>query len=507
MLRNTFLHLPGVGAKTERSLWERGIGDWDALMASLEDAASGSERLPSGFKRRAPQLIRELGESADALNRHDAGYFAARLPSSARWRLLGEFEDSAVYLDIETTGLSRYYHEITVVGMYTSDGYVGAVRDVQLDSVLDRLRAAPLVVTFNGATFDLPFLSHKIREFPLPPVHVDLRYALRRIGLTGGLKKIEEALGFQRSASAGLNGRDAVHLWYRYLQGDSASLRTLLEYNVEDTSVLVSLARHVHDELAADLPLETADLQNDHKQISVRKRRDRRAVRNLHAAAAEVPLPKPTVSLAALVKETRLTMPKVVGIDLTGSEARPSGWALLEGLEIETARIGTDDELIEQTVAARPDIVSIDSPLSLPPGTVVDADGRLVSYERIHRDSELELRRRGISVYWCLLPSMQGLTLRGMRLAQRLRERGLVVIESFPGAAQDILQLPRKGKGVEQLRHALARLGLEGDFVTDSVSHDELDAITSAVVGLFDIAGQYEALGNEHDDLVIPLKG
>src|SRR5205823_495241 len=51
----------------------------------------------------------------------------------------------------------------------------------------------------------------------------------------------------------------------------------------------------------------------------------------------------------------------------------------------------------------------------------------------------------------------------------------------------------------------LAAFGIEGAFHESPVSHDELDAITSAIVGLFFWGGRFEALGNEREDyLIIP---
>jgi predicted nuclease with RNAse H fold len=111
----------------------------------------------------------------------------------------------------------------------------------------------------------------------------------------------------------------------------------------------------------------------------------------------------------------------------------------------------------------------------------------------------------GISVFWCLLPTMKGLTTRGMRLAQRLRAAGLTVIESYPGAAQDLLGIPRKGASLEELKWGLARAGIKGDFLYCKVTHDEVDAITSALVGLFYLADDYIALGNAAEDyLIVP---
>jgi dephospho-CoA kinase len=100
---------------------------------------------------------------------------------------------------------------------------------------------------------------------------------------------------------------------------------------------------------------------------------------------------------------------------------------------------------------------------------------------------------------------MQGLTKRGMGLAARLRDLGFPVIESYPGAAQDIMGIPRKGAGEEFLRQGLMDFGILGRFATEAVRHDELDAITSALVGSFFLAGKCEALGGDLEDpLIIP---
>ena len=100
---------------------------------------------------------------------------------------------------------------------------------------------------------------------------------------------------------------------------------------------------------------------------------------------------------------------------------------------------------------------------------------------------------------------MQGLTRRGIRLAERFRRAGVPVIESYPGAAQDIMGIPRKGAGIEFLRQGLADFGIQGSFVGTAVTHDELDAITSAIVGSFFLSGSYEALrGPTEDALIIP---
>jgi predicted nuclease with RNAse H fold len=100
---------------------------------------------------------------------------------------------------------------------------------------------------------------------------------------------------------------------------------------------------------------------------------------------------------------------------------------------------------------------------------------------------------------------MQKLTERGIHLAKAFRELGYNVIESYPGAAQDIMRIPRKKSSLEDLVHGLGDFGIKGTFLKEKTSHDELDAITSAVVGYFYLAGDYEPLGNEREGyLIIP---
>ena len=100
---------------------------------------------------------------------------------------------------------------------------------------------------------------------------------------------------------------------------------------------------------------------------------------------------------------------------------------------------------------------------------------------------------------------MQALTERGTHLTEQLRHRGVPVIESYPGAAQDILGIPRKRAGLEFLGTGLSDFGLVGEFQSSNVSHDELDAITSALVGIFFWSGRFEALGNDDEGyLIIP---
>jgi uncharacterized protein YprB with RNaseH-like and TPR domain len=144
------------------------------------------------------------------------------------------------YLDIETTGLTPIYDEITVVGVYLCDGTSREViqlvgREVTADSILDALKGANIIYTYNGTAFDLPFIRSRL-SINLTSVaqHHDLMYDCWRNNLYGGFKAVESQLGIERTLKE-IDGYEAVRLWWRYVDYfDTDALNTLLEYNKED---------------------------------------------------------------------------------------------------------------------------------------------------------------------------------------------------------------------------------------------------------------------------------
>jgi len=98
---------------------------------------------------------------------------------------------------------------------------------------------------------------------------------------------------------------------------------------------------------------------------------------------------------------------------------------------------------------------------------------------------------------------MQGLTRRGILLAKLLKGNGIDVIESYPGAAQDILNIPRKGLDQSLLRKGLEDFGFQ---IKSNPTHDELDAVTSALVGYYYLAKEYEPIGAEEEGYMIVPK-
>jgi uncharacterized protein YprB with RNaseH-like and TPR domain len=242
LLRETFLHIPGVGYRTEERLWRSGIRTWDDFSAARRPTRIGS--------RLARRIDEELGRSAEALRRGRHRYFASRLPPRDRWRAWKDFRRDAVYLDIETTGLSIGRSALTVVGVYDGRRTRSFVQGENLEDLPRALPRAKLLVTFNGSSFDVPFLRKAFPRLCLDQLHVDLVHPLRRLGFFGGLKSIEAETGISRSdETAALRGSDAVRLWHAYQAGNEEALELLLEYNRHDAANLEPLAEFAYEAL------------------------------------------------------------------------------------------------------------------------------------------------------------------------------------------------------------------------------------------------------------------
>jgi len=109
----------------------------------------------------------------------------------------------------------------------------------------------------------------------------------------------------------------------------------------------------------------------------------------------------------------------------------------------------------------------------------------------------------GIKFFPLTLGPMRLLTLRGIKLRERLQSHGLRVIESYPGAIQDILHLPRKHDGEERLKHALLRCGVRGDIRKPHITHHELDAVTLGLVALMHLTGRTVQIGDPDEALMV----
>lgn len=235
MLKKTFCHIKGITIDSERLLWEKGIADWDDFLAK----ESGLDILT---RKKLDKLKVELPASKQAFQQKNLRYFQNMLNPKEHWRLveLGKVG----FIDIETTGLSKTADQITVIGIYDGTKSHLYVNGKNLLDAKAKLKEFDIVVTFNGKQFDIPFIEHHF-SCTYSFAHLDLRYLLKELGFQGGLKSIEKQLGINRDFSVeGIDGFEAVNLWYRYKRGNMEALQKLLKYNEQDIVNLQALLKH-----------------------------------------------------------------------------------------------------------------------------------------------------------------------------------------------------------------------------------------------------------------------
>ena len=497
LLYSSLIQVSNVSAQKEMQYWKEGIITLDDLSSSLDHQLSffGNSQIDE-----IDEILSDKGQNIDKI----AEMFEKKTGKKDLYRIAYSIPNDVVFLDIETTGLSHVYHYITMIGWIKNGKYDYWLVGTNPDRFYKVINSAKMIITFNGQRFDLKFIDLlfpelKIKEKP----HLDLCPFCRRFKLTGGQKEIENVIGYTRPDQIhGCDGKEAVYLWYKFLFGESDALNSLILYNCHDVCGMMYIFDYVFfSQIYGKSIPQIGNPNHFFKEYCSPKtypseEANKRIRRKINSNIFDI---------KKLEKSSKYC---IVGIDLAGvvNKTSHTGISVLQGNYAKTTVVTYDDEIVSFIKQYNPDIVSIDAPLSLPKGrtSVYDDDPMRDEYG-ITRYCERELKRRGVNSYPALINSMQELTKRGMNLSMKLRKMGYPVIECFPGAAQDILQIPRKRTDLDLLKTGLVRIGIHGDFETRNVIHDELDAITAALVGKFFIDGYFEPIGiPEENDMIVP---
>ncbi|MBI5102063.1 MAG: ribonuclease H-like domain-containing protein [Nitrospirae bacterium] len=252
MIKNTFCTLDGVGEKSEKRLWRDGVLTWKDFTDSRQIAGISPDR----------KLLYDamLMRDEEELQAGNASYFNCRIKRRDHWRLFDFFREDVVCLDIETNGFQPHYGGVvTVVGLYDGYDYKTLIRGENLsaESLTRELSRYKCLITFFGASFDVPFILKSFSGVRFEIPHFDLCFAAKRLGLEGGLKRLEQSLGIMREdAVVGLDGYDAVKLWEAYRRGSREALDLLITYNREDTVNLMHIASVFYDRLRQSTGIE-----------------------------------------------------------------------------------------------------------------------------------------------------------------------------------------------------------------------------------------------------------
>ncbi len=250
-----------------------------SLRDRLKALSAEPPKAPQAPSRRAECMTRRAVHDASGLALSPAlDGRALTLMLGEPWETLNR--DKLLFLDTETTGLSGGAGTLAfLVGMgwYEGDHFIleqCLMRDYDeeesmLTRVSERIRAHPVLCTYNGASFDLPLLSGRmiLSRMRMPPQegHIDLLHPSRRVWKMRlrrcTLKAVEEAvLGMARQDD--LPGALVPERYFSFLKsGDLTLLEDILDHNGQDIlslpvvlqKLLEAHSRPLDEEAAEDL--------------------------------------------------------------------------------------------------------------------------------------------------------------------------------------------------------------------------------------------------------------
>ena len=219
MLQNSFIQLPGIGAKKEMSLWKSGILNWKDLIS--ENKYNYDER-----DKNNPNISIET--CIERFAQRDATYFYQILPPSQSWRLLKNSKMLAYTLISRPTEEIITMDFITTIATYDGNNIRYYINGQNLDEFINDVSNYKILITYNGKSFDIP-LHRKLFQYRTKPCSNRLKVHIEKFRYKGGLKSCEKQLGLSRSGLEGVDGYFAIHLWNDYYYNtNQKALETLL---------------------------------------------------------------------------------------------------------------------------------------------------------------------------------------------------------------------------------------------------------------------------------------
>ncbi|WP_422487350.1 ribonuclease H-like domain-containing protein [Gudongella sp. DL1XJH-153] len=170
--------------------------------------------------------------------------------------------DDICFFDIETTGLSRDYHNVYLIGLLFNNktnnswtliqlfaDYIEEEERILLEFV-DRVKDFQKLVSYNGDSFDIPFVKKRLHKYGHNWENVesvDLYKYLREnkslIDIPNlKLKTVEKYLGIERIDF--LTGKECINLYKSYVNNNSDHLlKAILQHNYDDLQYMPHLLK------------------------------------------------------------------------------------------------------------------------------------------------------------------------------------------------------------------------------------------------------------------------
>ncbi|MBF8983978.1 ribonuclease H-like domain-containing protein [Lutibacter sp. B2] len=172
--------------------------------------------------------------------------------------------------DIETTGLSREHSHIILIGvLYVENNSIiieqffcnnRSEEKEMLISFIEKIKQFPLLINYNGNTFDIPFLN---KRFKINNINhqmgthnsIDLLKIVRKnqkkLGMKNcKLKTLEEFLGIYRNDT--ISGKDSVDLYNVFEESQNKNIKDMILLHNHDDLYYLAKALKILDEIPYD---------------------------------------------------------------------------------------------------------------------------------------------------------------------------------------------------------------------------------------------------------------
>lgn len=169
------------------------------------------------------------------------------------------------FIDIETTGLSKQYNSIYLIGILYPDNknnnhwilkqlFAEKIDEekIVLLNLVQLMSSYDMILTYNGETFDLPFINERLKRYNIEyefhnSLSMDLykevksyRHLLNIENLK--LKTLERYLGLYRDDI--YTGKDCIQFYYDYLKTkDKELMARILQHNYDDLYYMIDILR------------------------------------------------------------------------------------------------------------------------------------------------------------------------------------------------------------------------------------------------------------------------
>jgi hypothetical protein len=203
---------------------------------------------------------------------------------------INEIYKEAFFIDIETTGLSKLYSDIISITLlvYEDDKYkiyqIFCQYKIEQPDALkylkELIKSKKYIVTYNGNSFDIPFLAEKAKRFNVTLdfdslIKIDLYFLMKKLRykidiVNLKLKTLEEYFCIERNDTIG--GMDVLTLYEAYkLEPRKEFSHLILRHNYEDVYNLPIVMNNIFTLYDAVIYLRNLIVTINNNNLSIKK--------------------------------------------------------------------------------------------------------------------------------------------------------------------------------------------------------------------------------------------